>query len=248
MGFRSNYRRGVHGLVVKFMESHFKGRLKNKNIIVAGMGEIGRRTAGLIEETFKCFIQPVNRTIKESHQGNWQPLTELKSFSLDADALVVATGGTTAVIGPENLALVERDKPLLIMDIGIPRQVTDSAQNHSMVLYRNIDHLMELEDKQEKSGYVSQLEAEIRKEYHHFKQFCRGREMSALLSEIHTGRLELTQTHIPEFVASQLSDLDEKRRKDIENALKQYIKDYSNSLFQAFHQTMETYWSNNNGN
>ncbi len=54
----------------------------------------------------------------------------------------------------------------------------------------------------------------------------------------------MTQKHIPDFVASQLSDLDEKRRKDIENALKQFIKNYSNNLFQAFHKTMETYWSN----
>jgi glutamyl-tRNA reductase len=249
MGFRSNYRQGVHGLVVKYMENHFKENLADKHILVAGMGEIGRRTTGLIEETFKCKVQPVNRTIKETHQGKWQPLSELKRLSLTADALVVATGGTTAVIGHENLSLAGRHEPLLIMDIGIPRQVTDGAQVHSMSQYRNIDHLMELGEANEKSVHVTQLEAEIRKEFRHFKQFCRGREMSALLSEIHAGRLELTQKRIPDFVASQLSDLDDKRRKDIDNALKQFIKDYSNSLFQAFHQTMETYWSNtNNGN
>jgi len=249
IGFRSNYRQGIHGLVVKYLQQHFKSGLEQKQVIVAGMGEIGRKAAALIEETLKCNVQPVNRTIAPNRQGKWFPMTQLQTLTRTADVLVVATGGTTPVIGIEDLDLKGRSQPLLIMDIGIPRQVTDAAQVNSGVLYRNIDHLMELGQNKEKNEYVHQLESQIQIEYHQFKQYCHGREMSALLSEIHTGRLELTQKHIPQFVASQLSDLDEKRRKDIENAMKQFVKDYSNSLFQAFHQTMETYWSKmNNGN
>jgi glutamyl-tRNA reductase len=248
IGFRSNYRQGIHGLVVKYMQQHFKDDLDKKFILVVGMGEIGRKTAALAEETFKCSVQPVNRTVKPAHRGKWADMSELKELSGSADAIIVATGAAAAVIDEESLALEARKDKLLVMDIGIPRQVTEPAQANPNVMYRNIDHLMELGESREKNAYVTRLEAELRKEFHHFKQFCRGRKMSALLSGIHAGRLELTQKRIPDFVASQLSDLDEKRRKDIENAVKQLIKDYSNNLFQAFHQTMETFWSNmNNG-
>jgi glutamyl-tRNA reductase len=244
MGFRSNYRQGIHGLVVKFLQNHFKEDVKGKLVLVAGMGEIGRKTAALVEEALNCKVQPVNRTIKPGHQGKWKALAELKRLSCEADALVVATGGRTAVIGPDNLHLEDRPEPLLVMDIGIPRQVSEPAQQHANLLYRNIDHLMELGENKEKDAYLTSLDAEIRKEFHQFKRYCQGREMSAMLSEIHAGRLDLTQKRIPDFVASRLSDLDEKRQKDIESALKQFIKEYSNNLFQAFHQTMETYWSN----
>jgi len=248
MGFRSNYRQGIHGLVVKYMQLHFKSaEPTDKIILVVGMGEIGRKAAGLLEETFKCKVQPVNRTIKAG--AKYAPLSQLNELSRTADALVVATGGTVPVIDESVLDLDGRNGKLLIMDIGIPRQVTESAQVHEQVLYRNIDHLMELGENKEKNVYLEELEHEIRKEFRQFKQFCRGREMSDLLSGIHSGRLDLTQKKIPDFVASQLSDLDEKRRKEIESAMKQFIKDYSNTLFHAFHQTMETYWNNiGNGN
>lgn len=244
IGFRSNYRQGIHGLVVKYLQNHFKENTRTAKVLVAGMGEIGRKTAALVEESLKCHVQPVNRTVKAAHKDKYKPLNRLKELSAEADALVVATGGRTAVIDVDHLALSGREKPLLIMDIGIPRQVGETAHRHPAIHYRNIDHLMELGESREKDVYITNLDAEIRKEFHQFKRYCQGREMSALLSEIHAGRLELTQKRIPDFMASQLSDLDEKRRKDIENALKQFIKEYSNNLFQAFHQTMEDFWTN----
>lgn len=245
IGFRSNYRQGIHGLVVKFLEKHFQTGLDRKFILVAGMGEIGRRTAALVEETFKCRVQALNRTVTPARRDQWEPLTQLESLAPEADALIVATGGTTAVIDVPHLGLDRRTEPLPVMDIGIPRQVTGSAQGHPLVRYRNIDHLLELGEGAEKSIYSTQLEEEIQCEAGQFKQFCRAREMTALLGRIHSGRLELTEKRIPDFVSSRLSDLEETRRKEIEQAIKQFIKDYSNNLFQAFHQTMEAAWSSN---
>ena len=244
MGFRSNYRQGIHGLVVKYLQKHLQGNPEEKTILVAGMGQIGRRTAALIEEAFKCKVQPVNRTVKEAQRSQWATLGELPELSKTADALIVATGCSYAMMDEDRLDLDQREEKLLIMDIGIPRQVHENIQAHHNVVYGNIDQLMELGESKEKDVYLTRLEAEIRKEFQHFNQFCRGREMSDLLSEIHSGRMEMIQKRIPEFVDSQLADLDEKRRKDIESAMKQFIKDYSNNLFQSFHQTMETYWNN----
>lgn len=246
IGFRSNYRQGIHGLVVKYLEQYSgKMDLDRKTILVAGMGEIGRRTAALIEESFGCRVQPVNRTVKPEHDGKWASMYDLKSLSAEADVLVVATGSPIPLLDPDRVELSpqKRHEPLLIMDIGIPRQVTEKVQQHPMVLYRNIDHLIELGHETKNHDDLALVESEIKKEFHRFKQFCRGRELSDLLSSVHSGRLELTENRIPDFVETHLSDLDQKRRKKIEKEIKKFIKDYSNEIFFAFHDTMEKYWS-----
>ncbi|MCP4215598.1 MAG: hypothetical protein GY765_13170 [bacterium] len=249
IGYRSNYRQGIHGLVTKYFKKHFDANLSDKIILVAGMGEIGRRTASLIEETFQCKVIPLNRTITAAQQGKWISLAELNQFGTQADALVVATSGSVPVIDEKLLQPHLRGEsgkaPLLIMDIGIPRQVTEQLQNHRSVIYRNIDHLMDFSADNGKCICNKQLEEEIQKEFQQFKRFCRGRDMSNLLTGIHSGRLELTETLIPGFVSSQLADLDEQRQKKIEGAMKQFVRDYSNQLFSAFHDTMEKYWSTN---
>lgn len=68
--------------------------------------------------------------------------------------------------------------------------------------------------------------------------------MLTLLPTIHTGPQVPTFRRNPDFVASVRSYLEKQRPKDIENALKQFIMDYSNNFFQAFHQTIEFNWSN----
>jgi len=249
MGFRSNHRQGIHGLVAKFLENHFKENLSQTTILLVGMGEIGKRTAALIEESLGCRVQPLNRTITPSHQGKWKPLAELPQLSGNADAMVVATGAHNPVIQEHSLQLHQREKRLLIIDIGIPRQVAESLQHNPMIYYRNVDHLSETGGNLKKSVHQDRLEREIQKELENFKQFCRARELSDLLNRIHSGRLELTETRIPDFVRTHLVDLEPERQKKIEQEMKQFIKDFSNDIFSAFHNTMEKYWSaNSNGN
>lgn len=244
IGFRSNYRQGIHGFVVKFIKNYFKKAWSKKTILVAGMGAIGRKTSDLLEEVLSCKIICLNRTIKPEHQKNWKKLTELSSFTTKADALIVATGDPAAIIGKEHLNIKNRKKPLLIMDIGIPLQVQSSVQQLPGIHYKNIDHLLELKDHSNKDQYEQSLQNEIKKELNRFKKFCRGREMGLLLEKIHKSRLEFTQNAIPNFVSSNLQDLDETRRKQIEDVMKQLIQNYSNGIFTAFHQTLEKVWNN----
>jgi len=245
IGFRSNHKQGIHGLVVRFIENYFQRDLNKKTILVAGMGEIGRRTSTLLREMLQCKVQSLNRTINPEHLKEWRPLNQLKPLSIKADALIVATGSPVPVIDIGNIAIDDRQAKLLIMDIGIPRQVTQSAQNNPKIEYRNLDHLLDFNGGKEKNPCVDQLEMEINKEVSRFKQFCRGRELNMILSRIHNGRLKLTENLIPDFVASQFSDLEKRRRKKLENTIKQFVKDYSNELFLAFHQTMKEFWRNN---
>ena len=247
IGFRSNYRKGIHGLVTKYMHHHFGEDMSDKTILVAGMGSIGRRTAALLAESCKCRVIRFNRTVREENEGNWFPMEQLSKGINEADALVVATGGIVPVIGTEAVEPDKLSDTLLIMDIGIPRQVRKAVRDHENIDYRNIDDLRSITEGTGKQDCIAPLEVEIQKEFRNFVQFCRGREMSVMLTGIHKGRLELTEKRIPQLMQSHFSDLEDNLRNDIENTMKQLIRDYSNDLFTAFHDSMEHYWSHHNG-
>ncbi len=47
LGFRSNHKQGIHGLVAQYLEARLGGP-DTKTILVAGMGKIGRKTAAVV--------------------------------------------------------------------------------------------------------------------------------------------------------------------------------------------------------
>ena len=195
--------------------------------------------------TYGCKVHKLNRSVDASHLKSWKPIDCLKALSADADILVVCTGCSKAVINTHDLELDFREKPLLLIDIGIPMQVSKNVLNHRMIEYRSIDDLLYLPDEMKNDFLKKDLEYEIEKEFRRFRKFCQIREMSDIPAGIHRGRVELTEKIIPHFIASNLADLDPERRKQLEEELKKLIKDYSNSMFDFFYCAIDNFWKNN---
>ncbi|MCG2815201.1 MAG: hypothetical protein L6425_04615 [Candidatus Aminicenantes bacterium] len=244
LGIRSNFKTGIHGLVADHIESYFGPEIKDRTILVAGMGEIGKKTASLIEEKFKCRVIRFNRTVKSQHQHEWVSLEKLLEFIPSADALVAATGAPSPVI-TENEVGQRRQGTLLIMDIGIPRQVSESAQSLPLVEYRNIDHLQSCLAHGENPKDTTLFQEKIAKETELFRQYCRSRDMTSFLSTIQTLRQNFIHNKIPDFFATELSELNGKSRNMVENAMKQMVNEWSSNMFNAFHKAMEFFWSRN---
>ncbi len=242
--FRSNIKQGIHSLVTDYIENYFGSSMKKRTVLVAGMGEIGRKTADLIKDTHKCKVVRLNRTVKPHHRGEWVELKELQNLSKTADALVVATGASAPIITAVELDHKRKDK-LLVMDIGIPRQVMESTQSLPYVEYCNIDHLQSSVKNWESVEEKQRFEERIEKEIDQFRQYCRSRDMTSFLSSLHSARRDFIHQKIPEFFSTELADLDQKRRARIEKAMKQLLNEYSSNMFIAFHKTMESFWSRN---
>lgn len=243
-GIRSNSKTGIHGLVAGYLEAYFGPGIKDRTILVAGMGEIGKKTASLIEEKFKCRVIRFNRTVKSQHQHSWISLDKLAEFTPSADALVASTGAPSPVITENELGR-RRENTLLIMDIGIPCQVSGSARSLPFVEYRNIDHLHTGLGYRENPKYTALFEEKMLKEIELFQHYCRSRDMTAFLSTIHSLRQDFIYRKIPEFFAAELFGLDGKSRNVIEKVMKQMVNEYSTNMFDAFHKAMESFWSRN---
>jgi glutamyl-tRNA reductase len=243
LGYRSNHRQGIHGLVCRLFQAEFGEAPEPLGVLVVGMGKIGRKTAQMLEETLGYRVVRVNRTVRPEHSGIWRPLDELPELTADARALVVATGALQPVITAERLGLASRGEPLLIMDIGIPRQVDPAVQGHGLVRYRTIDDLLHLPQEAANAAAAAALEREIEREMERFARFCMERDMATLLDCIHRGRQEYIYKRMPQVLDAKLGHLENGLRKEVEAAVKQLIGEYANDIHSGLQAALEEFWS-----
>ncbi|GAB4302519.1 MAG: glutamyl-tRNA reductase [Myxococcota bacterium] len=247
IGVQSNKRRGIHGLVLKFIDAHFGGELSGKRIGVLGMGEIGRRSAALIEEALNAKVVKINRTVAEKNRGEWRPIVELPDIILELDALVVATGSREPVVSARELSIPKRMPPLLILDIGVPRQVSHDIEELKGVDYRNIDDLMKINLEAVDRTAIANLEGEIEKFVSQFKRFCRERNMVVFLDRTRKRHYEITERQIPDFISTHLGKLEPAARKKVETELKRMFRTYTNEVFDSIHAALEDYFGKSGG-
>lgn len=243
IGFRSDHRRGIHGMASEFLKQHFAGVPADKTVIVAGMGSIGRKVAEVVESQLGCRVIRVNRTIQPQHESAWQSLAGLPDLVPRADALIVATGSLEPVITAEALHSNVRGAPLLVLDIGIPRQVSEDAGVLGHIEYRNLDDLIELKPQHDELELAERMEQEIEEEVRRFKRFCIERNIVSLLEDTQRRRETFIHELIPAIVESEFSELDERTQKQVEGRMKQLIREYSSNSFDSIHDALDNYWS-----
>ncbi len=244
IGFRSNAHTGIHGLVARSIEGFISRHSISPatvQIAVIGMGEIGRKTAATIEEFLGVSVVRVNRTVPPRNEGDWIPLADISDHLSGWDMIVTATGSRRPIITLKSLSGNARSIPLLVMDIGIPRQVDTRGESVSGVDYRNIDDLTAYYKNLQKTPLVKEVEDEIVRETARYRRFCMARDMVSLLDTIHQRRREYIQVKIPAYIDDQNGSLDETERKRMETTMQKMIREYSNDVFNSIHQALEDY-------
>ncbi|HBK83467.1 MAG TPA: glutamyl-tRNA reductase, partial [Flavobacterium sp.] len=122
----------------------------SKNILLFGTGKIGRNTCeNLVKHTKNEHIVLINRTKSSAEKvaGKFNLIVkdyaDLQLEIQKADVLVVATGAQNPTIDAEVLKL---KKPLLILDLSIPKNVDENVRNNDMVTLVHLDHLSQVTD------------------------------------------------------------------------------------------------------
>ena len=122
--------------------------IANKKILLFGAGKIGRNTCvNLVKHTDNSHITLINRTKNKAEQlaGKLKLTvkdhTDLQSEISKADVLIVATGATTPTVSK---TLLQIDKPLLIIDLSVPKNVAADVQENKLVSLIHMDYLSQL--------------------------------------------------------------------------------------------------------
>ena len=146
----------------------------NKNILLFGTGKIGRNTCeNLVKHTLNSHITLINRTKDKAEKLAGKLNLIVKDYSdlhlelQNADVVVVATGAQNPTIDREILNL---RKPLLILDLSIPKNVNENVRQLKNVTLIHMDHLSQMTDDtlENRKTFIPAAEAiieEIREEF-----------------------------------------------------------------------------------
>lgn len=125
--------------------------VSEKNILLFGLGKIGRNTCeNLIKHTQNEHITLINRTKVKAEEvaGKFNLLVKdyanIQSEIAQTDVLIVATGAQQPTINKDLLYL---KKPLLILDLSIPKNVAQNVAEDPLVTLVHLDELSQMTDR-----------------------------------------------------------------------------------------------------
>ncbi len=125
--------------------------IANKNILLFGTGKIGRNTCeNLVKHTKHEQITLINRTKDTAERLARKLDVVVKDYSdlqleiQKADVLVVATGAQNPTV---DKAILNLKKPLLILDLSIPKNVNENVTTVDGVTLVHMDHLSQITDE-----------------------------------------------------------------------------------------------------
>ncbi len=125
--------------------------IANKNILLFGTGKIGRNTCeNLVKHTKHEQITLINRTKDKAEKLAKKLDVIVKDYAdlqlelQKADVVVVATGAQNPTV---DKAILNLKKPLLILDLSIPKNVHENVQDIEGVTLIHMDHLSQMTDE-----------------------------------------------------------------------------------------------------
>jgi len=183
IGFRSDASRGVHCLADRFLADYFHGQPAPK-VVVLGMGGVGRRVATALGRRWPGGVVCVNRTLPEPRSSAWREWRDLGNLSRQAQALVVATGYDQPLLFTSMLDLNSRGGPLLILDLGMPRQTDPALARDPRIRYCQLEDLLQVGQDRADAETRAALDQILAREIDRFARFCRERPWVGLIRAI----------------------------------------------------------------
>ena len=162
------------------------GSLKALSVLVVGAGEMAELTATHLQSQQVRRIAVTSRTLARANtlarkvDGTAVDWTAIDDELLEADIVVTATGASTPLISTTAIARVmrtRRNRPLFIIDIGLPRDVEPTAGDLEQVFLYNIDDLRSVvnENLARRQEQTARAEAMVSDEVEAFVVWLRSR-------------------------------------------------------------------------
>lgn len=124
--------------------------ISEKNILLFGTGKIGRNTCeNLVKHTKNSHITLINRTKTKAEEvaGKFNLIVKdyknLEEELNASDILIVATGAQNPTIYK---SLISTNKPLLVLDLSIPKNVNENIRELSNITLVHLDDLAKITD------------------------------------------------------------------------------------------------------
>lgn len=218
----------------------------NKNILLFGTGKIGRNTCeNLVKHTKNGHITLINRTKNKAEKLAGKLNVIVKDYAnlqeeiQQADILVVATGAQNPTI---DKTLLNLKKPLLILDLSIPRNVNPDVEQIPGVTLIHLDYLSQITDDtlERRKQHIPAAEAIIEDMKLELNTWVNGRKyaptihaLKAKLNDIVAGELAFQKKKTINFDEAQADLISSRIIQKITNHFASHLKNENTSLDES---------------
>lgn len=194
--------------------------VQDKNILLFGTGKIGRNTCeNLVKHTKNNHITLINRTREKAEKVAGKFNLIVKDYDVlpleipATDVLVVATGAQQPTIDKDILVT---NKPLLILDLSIPKNVHDNVKELEGVTVVHLDDLSEMTDLtlENRKKHIPAAEAIIEEVKDEFIDWMNARKFAPTINALKEKLNSIKDSEL-NFQRKKLSNFDEEQAEII---------------------------------
>jgi len=202
------------------------GSLAGRRILVLGAGEMGEGMVRSLVAAGVADVRIANRTWERAVEladqlgGAAVRLADLNESLAEVDLLLTSTGASSIMLEHGDLARVmaaRHGRPLLIVDVAVPRDVDPTAADLPGVTLLDMDDLRTFADAglAERQGEVAAVRRMLVEEVERFVSVSTAREVAPLVAGMHE-RGEAVRSAELERYRSRLGELDARQIEALE--------------------------------
>ncbi|WP_040280661.1 glutamyl-tRNA reductase [Psychroserpens damuponensis] len=211
--------------------------VSEKNILLFGTGKIGRNTCeNLVKHTKNPHITLINRTKDkaEAIAGKFNLLvkdySQLQEEINSSDILVVATGAQNPTVDKH---CIQTSKPLLILDLSIPKNVNENVSELNNVTLVHLDDLAQITDDtlERRKAHIPVAESIIEDIKTEFNAWLSTRKFAPTikalkhkLTDFATAELDTQRKKMSDFNEAQAEVISNKIIQKITNHFAHHLK------------------------
>jgi glutamyl-tRNA reductase len=202
------------------------GDLLGRQVLVLGAGEMGESMVNALTAAGADGVRVANRTWQRAVEladrvgGEPVRLVDLPSALTEVDVLLTSTGASAVLLEAAELEPVMRarpDRPLLIVDIAVPRDVDPAAGQVPGVTLLDMDDLRAFAEIgiAERRREVARVEALLNEELERYLGSTSAREVAPIIVAMRE-RAEAVRAQEVERLRARLGGLDERQVEAID--------------------------------
>ena len=221
---------GAHGLSVAALavslSKRLLGDLRRKTVLVVGAGEAGQRAAAALAQAGAGRLLVTTRRselaaeIARELSGSAIPFAEMPRALFEADVVISATAAPEAIITAADIsaAMAARPgRPLMIVDIAVPRDVEGAVRDVDGVHLFDIDDLQAAAEANmaNRRREIGAVEAIVTEEAARFETWLTGRSAEPTIAALRQSA-EATRLAELQRTLERMPDLTEDDRKRLD--------------------------------
>ncbi|MGO3733003.1 MAG: glutamyl-tRNA reductase [Vagococcus sp.] len=206
--------------------------LSDKHLFVVGAGEMSSLVIKNLENFHVGQVSVFNRTIEKAERLKQSVHQEISVYGLSeldvllpkADILITAVSTSSPFLTKPRLEQVNLSKPLLLFDLGVPRNANPHCQLVENVTLYNVDRISERinQNVKRREALMVQVENEVGEAVCNFEEWERQLGIIPIIKELRRTTLEAEESAMISL-QHKLPDLTERESKIIRKHMKSIV-------------------------